>query len=321
MPRSPASTSSSIAVLLTASSSAGPARPDRHGGQPHLGPDGRGHLGGHHRHQLHRGHRREVRHLGGRRPSPSTAPPRSPSRPRPAAGTVDVTVTTPGGTSTTSPGRPVHLRGSAPPTVTGVSPTSGPTAGGTSVTITGTNFTGATAVKFGSATGGHVHRQQRHLDHRHVPGGNGGTVDVTVTTAGRDEHHERPPTSSPTWLRASHRHRRQPHLGPDGRGHLGHHHRHQLHRGHRREVRRRRPRPFTVNSATSITARPRPGSGHRRRHGHHPGRAPAPRARPTSSPTWRRASHRHRRSAPPRARRPGAPRSPSPAPTSPGPPP
>ena len=33
-----------------------------------------------------------------------------------------------------------------PPTVTAVSPTSGPTAGGTTVTITGTNFTGATKV-------------------------------------------------------------------------------------------------------------------------------------------------------------------------------
>ena len=42
-----------------------------------------------------------------------------------------------------------------PPTITGVSPASGPTTGGTSVTITGTGFTGATAVKFGAtnATG------------------------------------------------------------------------------------------------------------------------------------------------------------------------
>ena len=35
-------------------------------------------------------------------------------------------------------------------TVTGVSPTSGPTAGGTTVTITGTGFTGATKVLFGA---------------------------------------------------------------------------------------------------------------------------------------------------------------------------
>ena len=38
----------------------------------------------------------------------------------------------------------------AAPTVTGVNPMTGPAAGGTSVTITGTNFTGATAVKFGT---------------------------------------------------------------------------------------------------------------------------------------------------------------------------
>ena len=38
----------------------------------------------------------------------------------------------------------------APPTVTGVSPTSGTTAGGTHVTVTGTGFTGATQVLFGS---------------------------------------------------------------------------------------------------------------------------------------------------------------------------
>ncbi|MEA2315780.1 MAG: hypothetical protein QOI03_2472, partial [Solirubrobacteraceae bacterium] len=38
-----------------------------------------------------------------------------------------------------------------PPAVTGISPSSGPAAGGTSVSITGTSFTGATAVRFGSA--------------------------------------------------------------------------------------------------------------------------------------------------------------------------
>ncbi len=43
----------------------------------------------------------------------------------------------------------------AAPTVTGISPSTGPAAGGTSVTITGTGFTGATAVDFGTtaATG------------------------------------------------------------------------------------------------------------------------------------------------------------------------
>jgi hypothetical protein len=62
-----------------------------------------------------------------------------------AAGTVDVVVTTPGGTGT---GTNLYSYVAAP-TVTSVSPTSGSTLGGTSVTITGTNFTGATAVTLG----------------------------------------------------------------------------------------------------------------------------------------------------------------------------
>ena len=37
------------------------------------------------------------------------------------------------------------------PAVTSIAPTSGPTAGGTTVVITGTNLASATAVKFGSA--------------------------------------------------------------------------------------------------------------------------------------------------------------------------
>src|SRR6202043_2209758 len=65
----------------------------------------------------------------------------------PGTGTVDVTVTTSGGTSTTSPADQftyVPL-----PTITGIAPTSGPEAGGTSVTINGTNFDGTLNVKFG----------------------------------------------------------------------------------------------------------------------------------------------------------------------------
>jgi hypothetical protein len=37
------------------------------------------------------------------------------------------------------------------PLVTGIAPTSGPAVGGTSVTITGSGFTGATVVNFGTA--------------------------------------------------------------------------------------------------------------------------------------------------------------------------
>jgi hypothetical protein len=69
-----------------------------------------------------------------------------------AAGIVFVTVTGPGGTSSTGPTcRFTYVSGGAPPTVTALSPNSGPAAGGTSVTITGTNFSGVTAVKFGTS--------------------------------------------------------------------------------------------------------------------------------------------------------------------------
>src|SRR6202049_4527853 len=58
-----------------------------------------------------------------------------------AAGTVDITVTTAGGTSATSSADQYTY---APvPTVSSVAPTSGPLSGGTAVTVTGSGFTGA----------------------------------------------------------------------------------------------------------------------------------------------------------------------------------
>ena len=59
-----------------------------------------------------------------------------------AVGTVDVTVTTAGGASATSTADRFTYYVPAP-TVTTLSPTTGPTVGGTMVTITGTNLTGA----------------------------------------------------------------------------------------------------------------------------------------------------------------------------------
>ena len=101
--------------------------------------------------------------------------------PAESAGTVDITVTTPGGTSTTSASD--SYRYAALPTVTNVSPPAGPTAGGTSVTITGTNFTGATAVKFGttSATFTIVSATQINAT---APAESTGLVDITVATPG-----------------------------------------------------------------------------------------------------------------------------------------
>lgn len=69
------------------------------------------------------------------------------------------------------------------PTVTSISPTSGPATGGTTVTITGTEFTGATAVKFGTASTSDFTVHSDTQITATSPAGSG-TVDVMVTTAG-----------------------------------------------------------------------------------------------------------------------------------------
>ncbi len=97
-------------------------------------------------------------------------------------GTVDVTVVTAGGTSATSSADRFTYYIPAP-TVTALGPTTGPTLGGTTVTITGTNLDGATAVTFGGIT---VSIQSDTATQIVVtsPAGVAGTVDVRVSTAG-----------------------------------------------------------------------------------------------------------------------------------------
>ena len=96
-------------------------------------------------------------------------------------GAVDVTVTTAGGTSVTSSADQFNYL--AAPLVTGVSGTSGSTAGGTSVTITGTNLAGTTSVKFGS-TSAMIQSNTATQIVVTSPAGTTGTWDVTVVTAG-----------------------------------------------------------------------------------------------------------------------------------------
>ncbi len=67
------------------------------------------------------------------------------------AGAKTVAVTSPLGTGTLLSGFTYSVLLPAP-TITGVAPASGATAGGTSVVITGTNFTGATSVKIGGVS-------------------------------------------------------------------------------------------------------------------------------------------------------------------------
>ncbi|HVA02983.1 MAG TPA: IPT/TIG domain-containing protein, partial [Acidimicrobiales bacterium] len=68
------------------------------------------------------------------------------------------------------------------PTVTGVSPTSGPTSG-TSVAITGTNFTGTTAVRFGAVAATTFQVNSATSITATAPAGSAGAVDVSVTNA------------------------------------------------------------------------------------------------------------------------------------------
>ncbi|WDQ35456.1 IPT/TIG domain-containing protein [Paenibacillus marchantiae] len=98
-----------------------------------------------------------------------------------SAGTIDVTVTTPGGTSATSAADQYTYH--AEPTITNMSPTSGPTFGGTIVTLTGTNLTDATAVKFGATAASYTVNSATQIT-AIAPAGSAGTVDVTVTTPG-----------------------------------------------------------------------------------------------------------------------------------------
>ena len=161
-------------------------------------------------------------------PARSTSPLRPPVAPAPPAPA----------TTTGTPHRP---------TVTTFSPAAGPTAGGTSVTITGTNLTGATAVKFGATQRDELHGQQRHPDHRHRTRRLGRHRRRHRDHPRRHQRHQRQRPVTPTW-RAD-RHERESERGSDWRRHQRHDHRHQLHRRERRQVRGHRA-TFTVNSAT-----------------------------------------------------------------------
>ena len=95
-------------------------------------------------------------------------------------GTVDVTVTTPGGTSAvTQPADQFTYTTPPTPTVTFVNPNTGPA--GTSVTVSGTDFTGATAVDFGTGNTATFTVNSNTTLTATSPAGTG-TVDVTVTT-------------------------------------------------------------------------------------------------------------------------------------------
>jgi hypothetical protein len=104
-------------------------------------------------------------------------------------GPVNVSVTT-SASATTTAGTAVAknlytydpVTGSTLPTVTSVSPNTGVPGGGTSVTITGTNFTNVTAVMFGATNAGFFTIVSTTSITARSPAGSG-TVHVTVTTS------------------------------------------------------------------------------------------------------------------------------------------
>jgi IPT/TIG domain len=99
-----------------------------------------------------------------------------------ATGVVDVTVTTPNGTTAANVGD--QFTYIVVPTVSSVNPSAGPVAGGNSVTIEGTGFTGTSVVDFGTAPATGVTVVSDSELNVTAPTALPGTVDITVTTAG-----------------------------------------------------------------------------------------------------------------------------------------
>ncbi|WP_369225581.1 IPT/TIG domain-containing protein [Streptomyces sp. R39] len=95
-------------------------------------------------------------------------------------GTVNVTVTGPGGTSTQNV--PFTYTPAPAPSITSLVPSSGTTAGGTTVVINGSNLSGATLVLFGASPGAITNVTPTQITVI-TPAGSG-TVNVTVTTPG-----------------------------------------------------------------------------------------------------------------------------------------
>ncbi|MFJ5219457.1 IPT/TIG domain-containing protein [Streptomyces sp. NPDC088354] len=93
-------------------------------------------------------------------------------------GAVPVTVATPGGTSNS-----VTYTYTAQPVLASVSPSQGPTAGGTTVTLTGSGFSAVSAVRFGSTAATSYTVNSATQITAVAPAGTG-AVPVTVTTSG-----------------------------------------------------------------------------------------------------------------------------------------
>jgi hypothetical protein len=98
-------------------------------------------------------------------------------------GTVNVSVTTNQGTSTQQVPF-TYVTTPSPPSLSGLSPSQGSTAGGTTVTLTGTNLTGATAVQFDGIAATSFTVDSATQITALTPAHAAGATAVTVTTPG-----------------------------------------------------------------------------------------------------------------------------------------
>lgn len=95
------------------------------------------------------------------------------------AGFASIVVTTGAGSATLTNG----YRYATTPVITSIAPSGGPTAGGTQVTITGSDLTGATSVKFGATSASFQQNSSTKIT-AFAPGGAAGQVDISITTPG-----------------------------------------------------------------------------------------------------------------------------------------
>ncbi|WP_405891297.1 IPT/TIG domain-containing protein [Streptomyces sp. NBC_00133] len=104
-----------------------------------------------------------------------------------SAGAAAVTVTAPGGTSNA-----LSFSYVAAPSVTGLAPSQGPTAGGTTVSLTGTSLSGATAVRFDATAATSFTVNSPTQITAVTPAHTAGAAAVTVTTPGGTSNPDNP---------------------------------------------------------------------------------------------------------------------------------
>ena len=98
-----------------------------------------------------------------------------------SAGARDVQVTNASGSSATRVGGFTYTAPSTTPTLTSISPTSGPTTGGTTITLTGTNFVSGATVRVGGVAATNVAFSSATRVTARTPAGTAGARDVQIT--------------------------------------------------------------------------------------------------------------------------------------------